>query len=124
MVDFRPRHTFTLDDFRGLLDQAQRPASSNKMMGLLPRVSKTEEGVERESREELRRIKGIIDSMTPAERCDPEHVLDASRLRRIAAGAGVRPGEVEALLRQFHGMAEIMDRLARGRPPREEKEGW
>ena len=124
MVDFQSRHSFTLDDFRGLLDQAQRPAPSNRMMGLLPGVSKTEETVERESRAELNRIKGIIDSMTPAERSDPEHVLDASRLRRIAAGAGVRPGEVEALVRQFHGMAEIMDRLGQRRSSREENEAW
>ena len=123
MVDFRLRHSFTLDDLRGLLDRAQRPAPSNKATRLLPRVSKTEEKVERESRAELNRIKGIIDSMTPAERSDPEHVLDASRLQRIAAGAGVRPGEVEALLRQFHGMAEIMDRLARTRPPHDERSG-
>ena len=124
MVDLRPHHSFTLDDFRGLLDQAGRPARSNVVMGLLSGVSKTEEVVEQESRAELNRIKGIIDSMTPQERNDPEHLLDASRLRRIAAGAGVPPAEVEALVRQFHGMAEIMDRLPRGRPPREENEAW
>jgi signal recognition particle subunit SRP54 len=123
MVDSLQRHVFTLDDFRGLLDQAQRLPASSKATGLLPGVSKTEEGVERESRAELNRIKGIIDSMTPSERSDPEHVVDASRLRRIAAGAGVPTGEVEALLRQYHGMAEIMDRLGRRGPTREENEG-
>ena len=124
MVDLRPPHRFTLDDFRGLLDQTQRPGPSSKVAPLLPGVSKTEETVERATQEELNRIKGIIDSMTPSERGDPEHLLDASRLRRIGAGAGVRPGEVEALLRQFHGMAEIMDWLGQQRPPREENEAW
>lgn len=124
MVDLRPHHTFTLADFRGLLDQAGRLGPSSKVAPLLPRVSKTEEMVERESQGELNRVKGIIDSMTPSERSDPEHLLDASRLRRIAAGAGVPPGEVEALVRQFHGMAEIMDRLGQRRPPREENEAW
>jgi signal recognition particle subunit SRP54 len=118
MVDLRPHHSFTLDDFRGLLDQSQHPPSSRKMPELLPDVSKMEEVVEQKSRADLNRIKGIIDSMTPQERNDPEHLLDASRLRRIAAGAGVPPAEVEALVRQFHGMAEIMDRLAQRRPPR------
>ena len=124
MVDLRPHHSFTLDDFRGLLDQSQQPPSSSRMTDLLPGVSETEEMVERESRAELNRIKGIIDSMTPQERNDPEHLLDASRLRRIAAGAGVPPADVEALVRQFRGMAEIMDRLPRGRPSGKENDAW
>ena len=116
MVDFREPVRFTLDDFRRLLDQAARRGPRSKVMALLPGVSKTEETVERDAQEHLSRVKGIIDSMTPEERRDPEHLLDESRLRRIAAGAGVEPSEVRDLARQFRGIAEIMDQLSRRRP--------
>lgn len=88
-------------------------------MGSLPGVSTAEAMIELDAQEHLGRIKGIIDSMTPEERRDPEHLLDESRLRRIAAGAGVEPREVRDLARQFHGMAEIMDQLAGSGPGRD-----
>ena len=119
MVDFRAPGRFTLDDFRRLLDEARRLGPRGKLMGLLPRVSQAEETVERHTQEQFSRVQGIIDAMTPEERRDPEGLLDESRLRRVAAGAGVRPGEVEDLLRQFHGMAEIMDELFRAGPGRD-----
>ncbi len=43
---------------------------------------------------DMRRLGGIIDSMTPEERRNPSKVIDQSRRRRIAAGAGVEPHEV------------------------------
>ena len=119
MVDSLRPGTFTLDHFRRLLDQAQRSARRSKAMAPMLGVSNSEETVERETQEELNRIKGIIDSMTPEERRDPEGVLDESRLARIAVGAGVEPREVRALARQFHGMAEIMEQLTRRRPRRD-----
>ena len=119
MVDAGRPGKFTLDDFRRLIDQAQRSGPSGKRMGSLPGVSTTEAMVEQGAQEHLSRTKGIIDSMTPEERGDPEHVLDESRLRRIAAGAGVEPREVRDLARQFHGMAEIMDQLAGSGPGRD-----
>ncbi len=119
MVDAGRPGKFTLDDFRRLIDQAQRRGPSGKRMGSLPGVSTTEAMVELDAQEHLSRTKGIIDSMTPEERQNPEHVLDESRLRRIAAGAGVEPREVRDLARQFHGMAEIMDQLAGSGPGRD-----
>ena len=119
MVDAGRPGKFTLDDFRRLIDQAQRRGPSGKRMGSLPGVSTTEAMVELDAQEHLSRTKGIIDAMTPEERQNPEHVLDESRLRRIAAGAGVEPREVRDLARQFHGMAEIMDQLAGSGPGRD-----
>ena len=62
---------------------------------------------------QLRRVEGIIDSMTPAERLRPE-ILKASRKRRIAAGAGVPVQEVNRLLNQFEQMQEMMKRMQKG----------
>ena len=46
--------------------------------------------------------------MTSEERRNPSKVIDQSRRRRIAAGAGVEPAEVNALVKQFEPMAAIM----------------
>jgi len=62
---------------------------------------------------QLRRIEGIINSMTPDERVRPE-ILKASRKRRIAAGAGVPVQEVNRLLNQFDQMQDMMKRMQKG----------
>jgi signal recognition particle subunit SRP54 len=62
---------------------------------------------------QLRRVEGIINSMTPAERARPE-IIKASRKRRIAAGAGVPVQEVNRLLNQFEQMREMMKRMQQG----------
>ncbi len=60
----------------------------------------------------MKRLGGIIDSMTPAERRNPSKLIDQSRRRRIAAGAGVEPHEVNELVKQFDGMAGMMKEMA------------
>jgi signal recognition particle subunit SRP54 len=50
--------------------------------------------------------------MTPAERRNPSKLIDQSRRRRIAAGAGVEPHEVNELVKQFDGMAAVMKEMA------------
>jgi len=62
---------------------------------------------------EMRRMTGIIQSMTPQERAKPE-LLKASRKRRIAAGAGVQVQEVNRLLTQYDQMATMMKKVQKG----------
>ena len=50
--------------------------------------------------------------MTPAERRNPSRTVDPSRRRRIAAGAGVEPQEVNGLVKQFDAMADMMKKMA------------
>ena len=57
------------------------------------------------------RIEGIINSMTPAERVDPD-VIDGSRRARIAAGSGTQATEVSQLVRQFREMRKMMKGMA------------
>jgi signal recognition particle subunit SRP54 len=49
--------------------------------------------------------------MTPDERRNPSKIIDTSRRRRIAAGAGVEPHEVNELVKQFDGMADMMKKI-------------
>ncbi len=60
---------------------------------------------------DMRRLGGIVDSMTPDEKRNPK-LIDQSRRRRIAAGSGVEPHEVNELVKQYDGMADIMKKMA------------
>ena len=62
---------------------------------------------------QLRRVEGIINSMTPSERAKPE-IIKASRKRRIATGAGVTVQEVNRLLSQFEQTQKMMKMMAKG----------
>jgi signal recognition particle subunit SRP54 len=61
----------------------------------------------------MRRVSGIIDSMTPAERSNPK-LIDNQRRMRIAAGAGVAASQVNDLVKQFDMLAPLMQMAAGG----------
>lgn len=104
---------FTLDDFKKMLGQTKKLGPLNKIMGMLPGMSGMSEMMGNVDAEgDMRRLGGIIDSMTPDERRNPSKVIDQSRRRRIAAGAGVEPHEVNELVKQFDGIADIMKRMS------------
>ena len=103
---------FTLDDFRKQLSQLAKPGLMQKMMGLLPgmgELNKMMQDVDAE--QDMKRLFGIIDSMTPEERRDPK-VIDQSRRQRIAMGSGTQHNEVNELIKQFDGMASIMKSMS------------
>jgi len=103
---------FTLDDFKGQLRQVLQPGLMMKMLSLLPGMGEMADMMNGSDAEgEMKRMLGIIDSMTPTERRSPK-VIDPSRRNRIAKGAGVQVQEVNALIKQFDMMAPIMKTMA------------
>lgn len=105
---------FTLEDFRGVLDKVARPGLMQKMMGLLPgmgEINKLMAGSDTDG--EVRKLMGIIDSMTPDERRNPNQI-DTPRRNRISRGAGVAPNQVSALVKQYNMMAPMMKAMASG----------
>jgi signal recognition particle subunit SRP54 len=121
---FDPEEDFTLDDFRRTLDQVAKLGPLNKIMGMIPGMDEVKEMIgDVDADGDLKRLRGIIDAMTPEERRDPTHVIDANRRRRIAMGSGADPAEVAQLVKSFDGMADLMKRmrsrfdLRRGQPP-------
>ncbi len=103
---------FDLDDFRQQIIQMKKMGSVKDLMGKIPGMNQMMgnlEGVDADN--EVKRIQGIIDSMTPAERSDP-HRIDIPRRRRIAAGAGVEPSDVSSLVKQFDAMAAMVKQMA------------
>ncbi|MEX2317720.1 MAG: signal recognition particle protein [Pirellulales bacterium] len=104
---------FTLEDFRKQLSQMKRLGPMQKLMGLIPGMGNLSEALgDVDPEEDMKRLFGIIDSMTPDERRNPTKTIDQSRRRRIAAGAGVEPHEVNDLVKQFDAMAQVMTKMA------------
>jgi len=104
---------FTLDDFKKMLGQTKKLGPLNKVMSLLPGMGAMKEMMgDVDAEADMKRLVGIIDSMTPEERRNPSRIIDQSRRRRIAAGAGVEPHQVNELVKQFDGIADIMKRMS------------
>ena len=104
---------FTLDDFRRMMNQTKRLGPISKIMGMIPGMGQMSEALgDTDADADMRRLGGIIDSMTADERRNPTRVIDPSRRRRIAAGAGCDPAEVTQLVKQFDGMAQMMTKMA------------
>ncbi len=104
---------FTLDDFKKQIGQVGKLGSIQKIMSMIPGMGAASKMLEGQNPEaDLKRLVGIIDSMTPDERRNPSKTVDQSRRRRIAAGAGVEPHEVNELVKQFDGMADMMKKMA------------
>lgn len=104
---------FTLDDFKKMLGQTKKLGPLNKIMGMIPGMSGLSEMMGNvDAEKDMKQLAGIIDSMTPDERRNPSKVIDQSRRRRIAAGAGVEPHKVNDLVKQFDGIADVMKRMS------------
>ena len=103
---------FTLEDFKSQFQKLSQPGLMQKMLGLMPGMGEIQKLMANEDSDgEMRRIIGIIDAMTPQERTEPK-IIDASRRRRIACGAGVEPQAVNELIKQFEMIGPIMQQLA------------
>jgi signal recognition particle subunit SRP54 len=103
---------FDLNDFRQQIVQMGKMGSVKDLMGKIPGLNQMAgqlDGVDADG--EVRRIKGIIDSMTPDERRNPQ-LIDIPRRRRIAAGAGVDPADISGLVKQFDAMAAFVKQMS------------
>lgn len=107
--------SFDLSDLRDQLSQLQNMGGMSAVLDKLPAQLQANAAAAAGAvnPKMLKRQMGIIDSMTPRERRRPD-MIDGSRKRRIAAGAGVQLPEVNRLLKQFDQMQKTMKKLAKG----------
>jgi signal recognition particle subunit SRP54 len=104
---------FTLEDFKKMLLQTRRLGPMGKVLGMIPGMGGLKDMLDTADLDrDMDRLFGIINAMTPDERRNPTKVIDQSRRRRIATGAGVQPQEVNDLVKQFDGMASMMKGMA------------
>ena len=104
---------FDLNDFKMQIVQMRKMGGVSALMDKLPaQLSQAAAGSKVDDRQ-ISRIEGIINSMTPNERSNPE-LIKASRKRRIAAGAGVQVMHVNQLLNQFEQTQKMMKMFSKG----------
>ncbi|AJP58829.1 signal recognition particle protein [Pandoraea vervacti] len=106
---------FDLNDFKAQIGQMKKMGGLSSLMDKLPaqfQAAASQTNMD-QAEKQVRRMEGIINSMTPAERAKPE-LIKASRKRRIAAGAGVQVQEVNRMLNQYDQMRTMMKKLKGG----------
>ncbi len=101
--------TFTMDDMLRQFEQVERMGPMKEWLSMLPGVGAAL-GDQEIDEKPLRRAKAIIQSMTVAERRNPD-VIDAARRRRIARGSGTSMDEVNRLLKSYKQMRQTMKQL-------------
>jgi signal recognition particle subunit SRP54 len=106
---------FDLNDFLAQVSQMKKMGGLASLLDKLPsQLAQKAQGADMDRAErDVRRMEGIICSMTPLERRKPD-LIKASRKRRIAAGAGVPVQEVNRLLNQFEQMQGMMKKMKGG----------
>ena len=105
---------FDLEDLAGQLKQMEKIGGMSGMLGLMPGIGKIRKQIDAANIDDgiIRRQVAIINSMTPFERRNPK-VLNASRKKRIAAGAGAQVQEINKLLKMHRQMADMMKKMGR-----------
>jgi signal recognition particle subunit SRP54 len=111
--------SFDLNDFLSQISQMKKMGGLGGLVDKLPsqftggRAANLGPADMERAERDVRRMEGIICSMTPLERRKPD-LLKATRKRRIAAGAGVQVQEVNRLLNQFGQMRDVMKKMKGG----------
>ncbi|MBT8137284.1 MAG: signal recognition particle protein [Gammaproteobacteria bacterium] len=105
---------FNLEDLRDQLEQMLGMGGIGGLLDKLPGMGQVPEAVRQQADDrQIRRQIALINSMTPGERRHPK-ILNGSRKRRIAAGAGLAVQDVNRLVKQHHQMQKMMKKVSRG----------
>ena len=101
------RGKFDYNDFMDQMEQMKKLGGFGGIMKLLPGMSGLGDIDTDDAEKKMNQVKSIIQSMTPKERANPD-LINPSRKRRIARGAGVDIAEVNRLVKQFEQMRKMM----------------
>jgi len=100
------RNKFDFADFKQQLEQIKKMGNMKDLLGMIPGVGKQIKDLDI-NEDSFKGIEAMINSMTKAEREDPD-LIDMSRKKRIAKGAGKDISEVNAFMKQFEQMRDMM----------------
>ena len=100
------QNQFDFDDFKKQLQQIKKMGNLKDLMGMIPGVGKAVKDLDI-SDDAFKGIEAMINSMTRAERADPD-MIDGSRRKRIAKGAGKEIQDVNQFMKQFEQMRQMM----------------
>jgi signal recognition particle subunit SRP54 len=105
----KSKQGFGFDDYLLAMEQMNQMGGINSMLSMMPGMSSQLKGAEIDD-SVMNRPKAIILSMTPEEREHPD-IINPSRKRRIAKGAGVDISEVNRMIKQFEQMKKMMKQM-------------
>ncbi|HLO71423.1 MAG TPA: signal recognition particle protein [Flavipsychrobacter sp.] len=100
---------FDFEDFKEQLNQIKKMGNIKDLLAMIPGVGKAIKDIDI-SDDAFKGIEAIINSMTPYERNNPD-VIDGSRRKRIAKGCGKDIAEVNAFMKQFEQMRQMMGQM-------------
>jgi signal recognition particle subunit SRP54 len=103
------KNKFDFADFKMQLEQIKKMGNMKDLLGMIPGVGKQIKNVDIND-DSFKGIEAMINSMTPFERANPD-VIDLSRKKRIAKGAGKDISEVNAFMKQFEQMRNMMKNM-------------
>src|SRR5689334_12038168 len=100
------KNQFNFEDFKTQLEQIKKMGNLKDLLAMIPGVGKAIKDIDI-SDDAFKGIEAIINSMTPEERANPD-LIDGSRKKRIAKGSGKEISDVNAFMKQFEQMREMM----------------
>jgi signal recognition particle subunit SRP54 len=100
------KNQFDFEDFKQQLDQIKKMGNLKDLMGMIPGIGKAVKDIDI-SDDAFKGIEAMINSMTPYERANPD-IINPSRRSRIAKGSGKDIAEVNAFMKQFDQMKQMM----------------
>ena len=106
------KNQFNFNDFRDQINQIKKMGNLKDLASMIPGMGKMLKNVDIPD-DAFKQTEAIIDSMTPAERENPE-IINARRRERIAKGSGTSLAEVNRLLKQFEETRKMMRTVAGG----------
>ena len=105
--------SFDFDDFLKQMQAVKKMGGMKDMLKMLPGVGNQLDEIDFDDKS-INRMEAIVHSMTAKERGDPE-IIDSSRRRRIAAGAGVQPNDVAGLVKTFLRSRDMLKAMSGGK---------
>jgi len=100
------KNKFDFADFKMQLEQIKKMGNMKDLLGMVPGIGKQIKNIDINN-DSFNGIEAMINSMTPEERANPD-LIDSSRRRRIAKGAGKDISEMNAFMKQFDQMRDMM----------------
>ncbi len=114
MSDSMKKNRLTLDDLLLQLEQVEKMGPLEKIIDLIPGASKLKVNSADLDPKRLKRVKAVIQSMTPGERRNPA-IIKGGRRRRIAEGSGTSVQVVNQVLKQYEQMNQLWKQFGKGR---------
>lgn len=103
------KNKFDFADFKQQLEQIKKMGNMKDLLGMIPGVGKQIKDLDI-NEDSFKAIEAMINSMTPEERADPD-LIDMGRKKRIAMGSGKDISEVNAFMKQFEQMRDMMKNM-------------